>query len=86
MLVGISVVFWTLWKCRKNLIFENKTYAYPLIVIKLICYWIVGWSILQIKEERKEALMVEARVLKHVANEVYKASHRWHNGVYRLGV
>ncbi|XBJ21533.1 hypothetical protein VPH35_000069 [Triticum aestivum] len=38
----------------------------PLILIKLICYWTMGWSILQIKEELREMLMPGAKLLKHV--------------------
>lgn len=79
-------MFWTLWKCRNNVIFENKTYIDPLILIKLVCYWIMGWSILQIKEEQKEVLMLEAKLPKHVASAIYKASHGWRYGVRRLGV
>lgn len=75
--VGVSAVFWTLRKCRNNVIFEKKLYSDPMILIKLICFWVVGWSILQIKEVNKEVLMVGARLLERVASEVYKSSQGW---------
>lgn len=62
-LVGVSAVFWTIWKCRNNVIFERKTYNDPMILVKLICYWIVGCAILQIKDVNREVLELGARLL-----------------------
>lgn len=84
-LVGIFAVFWTLWKCRNGIIFDSKLYNDPMILIKLICFWIVGGSILQIKVENKEVLMLGGKLLKRVANEVYRSSQGWRHGDLRIG-
>lgn len=40
-LVGVSVVFWSIWRCNNDVIFEEKKLINdPIILIKLICYWI----------------------------------------------
>lgn len=78
-------MFWTLWKCRNGIIFDSKLYNDPMILIKLICFWIVGGSILQIKVENKEVLMLGGKLLKRVANEVYRSSQGWRHGDLRIG-
>jgi hypothetical protein len=35
-LVGISALFWTVWKCRNGVVFDNKRYTNPMILIKLM--------------------------------------------------
>ena len=46
-------------------------------IIKTMTHWMVDWSILQIKEQRKKALELGARLLERVASEVYAASQAW---------
>lgn len=83
-LVGISALFWTLWKCRNGVIFDNKFFTDPMTLIKLMCRWILDWSILQIKEQNREVMELGIKLLERVANEVYKASQGWRYNVARL--
>lgn len=55
-LVGISSLFWTIWKCRNGVIFLlKKSYCDSMTLVKLMCHWIVGWSILQTKGAKHRA-------------------------------
>lgn len=53
-LVGSAAIFWALWKCRNDIIFRSKKIYDPMIFVRLMCNWIVDWSILQKKSRRKE--------------------------------
>ena len=55
-----------------------------MTLVKLMCHWIVEWSILQTKEQNKEVLKLGTKLLEHVANDVYKASQGWRDNVLRL--
>ena len=55
-----------------------------MTLIKLMSYWMVDWSILQIKEQQKKVLELGARLLEWVANEVYAASRGCRINVARL--
>lgn len=68
---------------QDSVIFEKKD-SDPMILIKLICFYITGWSILQIKEANKEVLMLGARLLEQVASGVYKASQGRRHSVLRI--
>lgn len=48
-LVGIAAMFWMIWKCRNNIIFERTFISDPMIMIKLMCSLILDWSILRTK-------------------------------------
>ena len=56
-----------------------------MIFIKLICFWIVGWTILQMGNENKEVLMIVAKLLEQVANEVLQIIAGWRHRVLRIG-
>ena len=84
MLVGVSAVLWTLWKCRNDVIFERKRINDPLGTVKLICNWILDWSILHIKVPERRILQLGTKVVERVASEIFKASQGWRLGVPRL--
>ena len=50
--------------------FKKKLYTGLMILIKLICFWIVGWTILRMGKENIVVLMVVAKLIERVANEV----------------
>uniref|UniRef100_A0A453C404 Reverse transcriptase zinc-binding domain-containing protein n=1 Tax=Aegilops tauschii subsp. strangulata TaxID=200361 RepID=A0A453C404_AEGTS len=52
-LVRISALFWSIWKCRNDIIFRDKKINDPMTLIKLTCNWIVDWSVLQRKPQNK---------------------------------
>lgn len=83
-LVGISTLFWALWKSRNGIIFDNKRIYDPMTLIKLMSHWMVDLSILQIKEQRRKALELGGKLLEGVASEVYAASQGWRINVARL--
>lgn len=83
--VGAAAMFWTIWRCRNDSIFERKTINNPLILVRLMCLWIADWSILQTKEPETRLLKLGARLVERVANAVYRASQGWRPGVLRIG-
>ena len=76
-MVGISALFWAIWKNRNAIIFENKRINDPLYIVKLMCKWLNDWSILQIKESPKKMLELGARMLVQAANEIFTAKQGW---------
>ena len=73
--VGISALFWVVWKRRNDIIFERKRINDPVGVGKLICNWILDWSILQIKDPERRILQLGAKVVERVASEIYTRRH-----------
>ena len=55
-----------------------------MIFIRLMCNWIVDWSILQRKKLEERLLQLGAKLIEWVASEVYKATQRWRLAVRRL--
>ena len=55
-LVGPTAMFWMLWGCRNDIIFERKIISNPMTMIKIMCSWIVDWSVLQIKRLQQRVL------------------------------
>ena len=83
-MIGVSTLFWAIWKCRNAIVFERKRINDPFQIIKLMVRWLVDWSILQTKEPPRKMLELGARVLERAANEVYTAGQGWRINVARL--
>lgn len=71
-------------RCWNDIIFESKIINDPMMLIKLMCSWIMGWSILWIKEAWQKVLMLGAKLTERVASEVYRALHGWMPGVMQM--
>lgn len=84
-LVGVSAMFWSLWKCRNDMCFNRRVNCDPRTSVKLMCSWIFDWSVLQIKEPDTKLLTLGVKQVDRVASEIYIASQGWRPGVLRLG-
>ena len=84
-LVGSSTIFPALWKRRNDIIFRSKKIYDPMTFIRLMCNWIVHWSVLQRKKPEQKLLQLGAKLIERVASEIYKVAQGWRLGVRRLG-
>jgi hypothetical protein len=84
MLVGVAAVMWSIWKARNLACFQQSWPSDPSVVLFRACYWIDFWSNLQVKEGVKLELQRGARLLEHVAAEVFKDRRRWTPWVPKL--
>lgn len=57
-MVGVAGLLWVLWNTRNRACFSNVRITSPFGVIKLLCYWLNLWSILQTKETSKKSSSV----------------------------
>jgi hypothetical protein len=65
-MVGLSVVYWALWKTRNMACFEGKCVRSPTEIICLASSLISYWVGLQ-KDDTKEVLEADAEMLKNAA-------------------
>lgn len=75
MMVGVSAVFWTIWKIRNTACYENTRIDKPIVVIHMVIHWLSSWSIMQTKQVNKEALMWGTKMFELIANEVFSLMH-----------
>ncbi|KAG8045329.1 hypothetical protein GUJ93_ZPchr0008g13376 [Zizania palustris] len=83
--VGLAAVFWTIWKTRNEVCFQNKTVKDPLVIVNLICYWMSSWMILQKSEEGGRKLALAVRLLEHLASDLISRNHGWKFSTNLLG-
>jgi hypothetical protein len=83
-IVGVSVVLWSLWKARNMACFQKVWPNDPSVVLFCACYWIDFWSNLQVKEDVKLELQRGAKLLEQVMFEVFKDRRRWAPWIPRL--
>lgn len=53
-LVGISALFWSIWRCRNDVIFNCKNHCDPMTIVRLLCNWIIEWPVLQKKKNQRK--------------------------------
>lgn len=56
-----------------------------MILVRLMCNWIMIGPFYRRRKNRGKLLMLGARLVEEVENEIYRAAHRWRLGVLRLG-
>ena len=83
-LIGISAVFWTIWRFRNEACFENKKLTDPFILIRMIGQLLTDWLILQKNQEKQEEMKWAVKLVEQVANEIFRASRGWRPGIPRL--
>lgn len=76
-MVGVAGLLWVLWNTRNRACFSNVRITSLFGVIKLLCYWLNLWSILQTKETSKNLLQWGTRLIEQVAREVFDAARGW---------
>lgn len=47
MMVGVSALFWKIWRLRNSAIFDQKRVTDPSVPVNMIANWLNDWSILQ---------------------------------------
>ena len=69
-LVGVATMFWTIWRCRNDIMFERKTISGSLILVRLLCSSVIDCPILQTKQPETRVLKLGAKLVERVTNEV----------------
>lgn len=77
MMVGVAGLLWTLWNIRNKACFNNARLTSPFGVVKLLCYWLNNWSVLQRREASQSLLRWGIRLIEQVAREIFEASRGW---------
>ena len=75
LLTGISALFWSIWLCRNEVVFNHKPIPSIVQVIFRVTHWFRFWRLLQ-KEEKHQQILDACRALEVVAMEVF-AMHGW---------
>jgi hypothetical protein len=73
--VGVCAIFWSIWLCRNDAVFDEKRLYSYLLVIFMTTYLTRFWTILQ-KEKDRASLKHSCRILETVSMEIC-AKHRW---------
>jgi RsiW-degrading membrane proteinase PrsW (M82 family) len=68
--VGVAAMFWAIWRCRNDVVFDQKKYNTILHVIFRGAYWLRSWAQLQRDETAKDALSTINKKLEVVALEI----------------
>jgi hypothetical protein len=82
--VGLAVVYWSIWKIRNNICFEEKRVKTPTEIICLICSTLTYWAGLQ-KDTISAQMEHGAEVLKNTALQFHQ-HERMDGGDNRLAV
>lgn len=84
MLVGLSVVLWTIWILRNSIIFDNNKINDPRVPVNMIARWLNDWVLLQKNQESQETLRWGVKMFELIANEFFRVVHGWRVGVNRI--
>ena len=83
--VGVSAVFWTLWKARNAATFHHVYPHDPSVLFFQISYWMSYRAGLQ-RKEGQQMLRAVATLLVDVANGFFNKSRGWAPMVKRLDI
>lgn len=83
-MAGVSVVFWTIHKLRKIVVFDNPTINDPCVPVNMIARLLNDWTILQKKQGNQELLKWGVGMFELIASEVFRAIHGWRVGLNRI--
>lgn len=75
LLSGVAALFWSIWLCRNDVVFNHNHIPSIIQVIFRGTHWFRFWRLLQ-KEETQQQIHVVCQSLEVVAMEVF-ASHGW---------
>ncbi len=62
-LVGASAIYWALWLCRNNVVFDKSSSITYMQVIFRATYWLRLWAQLQRSNENGEFIKVACQKL-----------------------
>ena len=75
-LVGASALYWVLWLCRNDRVFDKSPSISYMQVIFRATYWLRLWAQLQKCEEDREFLSVACRNLESTVMQLF-TNHGW---------
>ncbi|KQJ96815.1 hypothetical protein BRADI_3g27261v3, partial [Brachypodium distachyon] len=67
-LVGATAVFWSIWLCRNDIVFDKKKMHSCMQVLLLCTNWLRLWALLQ-KVQHKELMESGAKRLEWITRE-----------------
>jgi RsiW-degrading membrane proteinase PrsW (M82 family) len=79
--VGVAALFWAIWRCWNDVIFNKLKTNSIMQVIFRGAYWLRSWSQFQRDEQDKNTLIMLSRRLEVVALDI---SNRGWKHLYRL--
>ena len=75
LLTGVAALFWSIWLCRNDVVFNHKPIPSIIQTIFKGTHWFRFWRLLQ-KEETQQQILVMCQSLEVVAMEFF-TSHGW---------
>jgi hypothetical protein len=74
--IGVSVLCWSIWTCRNDMIFNGIMCTHFLQVIRLAMHWILIWSNFLLEDQRKH-MAIDCNRLLEVAHNFYYLVIGW---------
>jgi hypothetical protein len=68
--VGVTAMFWAIWRCRNDVVFNQMKSNSIMQVIFRGAYWLRSWAQLQRDETAKDALSTMSKKLEIIALEI----------------
>jgi len=68
--VGVAAMFWAIWRCRNDVVFNQMKSNSIMHVIFRGAYWLRSWAQLQRDETAKDALSTMSKKLEIIALEI----------------
>jgi len=68
--VGVAAMFWAIWRCRNDVVFNQMKSNSIMQVIFRGAYWLRSWAQLQRDETAKDALSTMSKKLEIIALEI----------------
>ena len=76
-MIGISAIWWTIWKPRNGVVFDNNRVNDPCVPVNLLLKNLHDWNILQKNPARSNMMEAGVKQVGEVAEEVFRAVHGW---------
>jgi len=68
--VGVAAIYWTIWRCRNDVIFNQMKSNSIMQIIFRGAYWLRTWAPLQHDETAADALSTMSKKLEVIALEL----------------
>jgi hypothetical protein len=67
--IGFSALVWSIWRCRNNIVFNNKKSFNILQVIHMVVHWVQLWALL-LPQAQRDAMDTGCTHLLTVAQDI----------------
>lgn len=74
--IGIAAIFWTIWKLRNGVVFDNNKLSDPCVPVNMLIKMLHDWLVLQINPSRRRIMMEDVKKVELIA-EVFRATLGW---------